>query len=188
MMTMTLAPSLNSLRARAAAAQSADQIGDGQPAEPELDFGIEITELDHQARDDADRSSAAPAAPDGDGGGGGGGDGAGAGPQVLPPPPGPQPKPETNSNGGGADPRPLPPPPKGEDDYGANADEVAQKLAELNERHALVLVSNKVAVLREAISSEGEPTFTLMQPAAFHQWLANSFVTINENAVPISKL
>ena len=187
-----------------AAAQSSDQIGDGEPADLEFDFsaapatansngggegaGPAEAELARDAREGFEPPAARKAeGAQGTGTGDGGGDAVA--PQALPPPSGPQPKPETNSNGGGADPRPLPPPPpKGADDYGANADEVAQKLAELNETHALVLVSNKVAVLREAISLEGEPTFTLMQPAAFHQWLANSFVTINENAVPISKL
>ena len=80
------------------------------------------------------------------------------------------------------------PPPNGEDDYGANPGEVTQKIDELNETYALVLVNNTVAVLHQIISSEGEPTFALMTPKAFHQWLANSLVMIDGKAVPISYL
>jgi hypothetical protein len=93
---------------------------------------------------------------------------------------------EQKTNGGEGP--PDPPAVKSEEEYGANPEAVKLKLAELNDTYAVIIVGNKTVVLREFISSEGLPTFSPMQPTAFHLWLSNRFVFIDKKAVALSKL
>jgi hypothetical protein len=60
-------------------------------------------------------------------------------------------------------------------------------MGELNETYALVLVGNKTVVLREGFSSEGMPTFWLLQPGAFHTWLATRTISVAGKTVQLSK-
>jgi hypothetical protein len=75
-----------------------------------------------------------------------------------------------------------PPPPEPEE-----ADAVTVSLGEMNEGHALVLVGNKTVILREGLSSEGTPTFWLLQIGAFHAWCANKFITVGQQPRQLSK-
>jgi hypothetical protein len=59
-------------------------------------------------------------------------------------------------------------------------------IAEVNQEYALILVGDKVAVLREMVTPEGKPGITLLTPAAFKQWMATRSVVVGEKRVPLA--
>jgi hypothetical protein len=64
------------------------------------------------------------------------------------------------------------------------ARKVTPEIAEVNLKHAVILIGNKVAVLRETITTEGRPGFNLLTPGAFKQWFAPRRVVVGEKTVP----
>lgn len=65
-----------------------------------------------------------------------------------------------------------------------NADVVAQ----LNDTHALILLGDKPAVLKEGVDVEGRPGFRLLSIGGFHEWMRPYTVQRDDRRVPISKL
>jgi hypothetical protein len=60
------------------------------------------------------------------------------------------------------------------------------EIAELNEKHALILIGDKVAVLRETISTDGRPEARLLTTGAFKQWFAPRRVAVNEKTISLA--
>jgi hypothetical protein len=65
---------------------------------------------------------------------------------------------------------------------------IAEHIAVLNKHFAVVLVGNRVMILREHEDEEGRPSFTLIGVEAFKLWLANDFIELPDKTGDLKKM
>src|SRR5688500_6571171 len=65
---------------------------------------------------------------------------------------------------------------------------IARAIEELNEDHAVVLVGDKPAILKESIGADGLPEFRVLSVAGFHEWMRPNTLKVLGRKTQVSKL
>lgn len=61
-------------------------------------------------------------------------------------------------------------------------------IAELNENHAVILLGEKPAVLREEVDVEGRRNIRILSVSGFEQWMRPRLVRIGKRLVPLASV
>jgi hypothetical protein len=70
----------------------------------------------------------------------------------------------------------------------ARDDATSKAIAELNEKHALILLGDKSMVLKESVSADGRPAFEFLSKTAFNTWYQNRTVVVNDKRRTLGEL